>query len=75
MAAATPRGSARALDPGLSSRRKRLTVEQRLKTPRRVATSLKPTSCWPPPESVRSNENQLLRNIPFVFTLQKKEPP
>ena len=32
--------------------------EQRLRTPRRVATSLKPTSCWPPPESVQRNENQ-----------------
>jgi len=34
--------------PWTEHREGRLSKDQRLKTPRRVATSLKPTSCWPP---------------------------
>ena len=61
---------ARNEDPGPKAPRgKRLTVEQRLKTLRRVATSLKPTSNWPPPECVHSKENQLLRDTFFKFSL------
>ena len=54
MEAATPAESARTEDPGADFE------EQRLNSPLPVATSLKPTACWPPPESVRRNENQLL---------------
>ncbi len=45
--AATPAESARSEDPGLSLARE-AAEEHRLRMPHRVATSVKPTSCWPP---------------------------
>ena len=60
MEATTPEESARAEDPG----------EQRLITPHRVATSLKPISCSPlPTESVRCNRSQHFIQSPTFYCL------